>query len=85
MVEEIISSEVKNKLDMEFYRKVEEKAEKESEKKLAQKTDVEWPRWFNTYIQPNITYLENLIYTESLNTLIGPWKFPCDKCSSINV
>ncbi|MGD0330986.1 MAG: hypothetical protein ABSB40_11215 [Nitrososphaeria archaeon] len=74
----IISNEVSSRINQEFIRRVEE----ESNKKLNQLKNVEWPNWFRTHVEPKSRELESKIVANSLKRLEGPWIITCNKCGS---
>jgi len=80
MVNGIVSSEVKHRLDGEFYRRVEQESERKALEKLDQLKRVEWPKWYHVNVEPKIAQLEALIRANVLDVLESIWTITCDKC-----
>ncbi len=79
-VEKILNSEVNKRIDDEFMRRIEDKSDKKALEKLEILKTNEWPRWYNSNIEPKVARLEGLIRDNSLKMLKGPWTITCDKC-----
>ncbi|MEM3506760.1 MAG: hypothetical protein QW589_03650 [Candidatus Bathyarchaeia archaeon] len=79
-VKAIITSEIDKKLDAEFHKKVEERAEQISQEKLNYKMKVEWHKWYKSYVEPRILELELKLINNAIAMLRGPWPITCDKC-----
>ncbi len=80
-VEEIIKTEVDQRLDEEFKSRIEAKSDQKAEENLGELTNVEWPKWYQTNVDPRVRELEEKIVANALNQLKGQSIFVCDKCN----
>jgi len=81
-IEEILSSEVKRRIDAEFLRRVEEESSRKAIEKLEKLKSVEWPNWYKVNIEPRILQLESQIRSNIMGLLKGEWIVKCDKCGT---
>jgi chromosome segregation ATPase len=81
-IEEILSSEVKRRIDAEFLRRVEEESSRKALEKLEKLKSIEWPNWYKVNIEPRILQLESQIRSNIMGLLRGEWIVKCDKCGT---
>jgi hypothetical protein len=68
------------RIDEEFRKEVEERAEQRAVERLGQLKSVEWPRWYRLNVEPRIRELESKVMRDALAMLKGPWNVICDRC-----
>jgi hypothetical protein len=81
-VEEILKKAVEGRMNVEFYKRVEEASTKEAQMKLAQLKAVEWPNFLKDTVGPRAERLEAEIRSNVLELIKGAWRTSCDKCGT---
>jgi hypothetical protein len=82
-VKSAIEGQVRNRMDQEFEKRVDEKANKKAQDRLDELIDSEWPKFLAEKVTPKAEALEQGI-SENLFRILASttWTVTCDKCGT---
>ena len=73
---------MRERVNAEFLRRVEEESECKANEKLEKLRSAEWLGWYKVVVELRILQLESQIRYNAIKTLEGPWIITCDKCGT---